>query len=177
MESLATRGWEASSVTVIAAEAGTSRGALQHHFPTREDLSIAALDYMFEQRSQILAGFGVPDLSGQDRVAAVTEMLVDIYATSLFRAALQVWAAAAVDPALNERVGPLERRFGREVHRLAVNLYGVDDSDPGVRALIQATLDLARGLALANILTDDSRRRAGVIAAWIPLLARGLTAA
>ena len=35
---LATRGWEASTVSVIAAEAGISRGAVQHHYPTREDL-------------------------------------------------------------------------------------------------------------------------------------------
>ena len=31
---------------------------------------------------------------------------------------------------------------------------------------MQATLDLARGLALANTLTDDTARRARIVAAW-----------
>jgi hypothetical protein len=45
-------------------------------------------------------------------------------------------------------------------------LLRVDDSDPSTRALIQATLDMARGLALADVLTDDSKRRARVVRAW-----------
>jgi hypothetical protein len=57
-----------------------------------------------------------------------------------------------------------------------VRLLRVDDTDPAVRGLIQATLDLARGLALADVLTDDSRRRAGVVRAWSGQLAAALSA-
>jgi hypothetical protein len=35
---------------------------------------------------------------------------------------------------------------------------------------VQATLDLARGLALANLLTDDSRRRSGIVRQWSAML-------
>ena len=35
---LAERGWAGSTVSVVAEHAGVSRGAAQHHFPTREDL-------------------------------------------------------------------------------------------------------------------------------------------
>jgi hypothetical protein len=58
-----------------------------------------------------------------------------------------------------------------------VRLLGADDSDPSVRALIQATLDMARGLALADVLTDDSRRRARVVRAWSGQLASALSPA
>ena len=57
-------------------------------------------------------------------------------------------------------VVPLEARLGRETHRLALELLGADESKPGVSEAVQATLDLVRGLALANQLTDDSKRRA-----------------
>ena len=57
-------------------------------------------------------------------------------------------------------VAPLEQRVGRETHRLTVELLGADESRPGVRELVQATLDLVRGLGLANTITDDARRRA-----------------
>ena len=174
VESLAIRGWEASSVSVIAAEAGASRGALQHHFPTREDLIIAALDYMFEQRTELATTMTVPDLSGTERVAHVLRAVVDLYVGPLFKAALQVWNAAAADPVLRDRILPLERKFGSGVHEMTVRLLAVDDTDPRVRALIQGTLDMARGLALADVLTDDSRRRRRVVDTWAEQLAAGL---
>ncbi len=174
VESLATRGWEASSVSVIAADVGASRGALQHHFPTREDLIIAALDYVFEQQAERVQTVTVPDIDGGERVAHVLRTIVDLYVGMLFKAALQVWTAAAAGPALRDRIVPLERRFGSGVHAMTVRLLDVDDADPHVRSLIQATLDLARGLALADVLTDDSRRRSRIVDTWAAQLAIGL---
>ena len=78
--------------------------------------------------------------------------------------------AAAAEPQLREQVVPLETRMGREVHRVVVDLLGVDEREPGRRETVQITLDLARGLGLANLLTDDSRRRAGVARQWAAIL-------
>lgn len=81
---------------------------------------------------------------------------------------------AAGDPQLRDAVLPMQRAFAREVHEMAVRLPEVDDSDPRSRALIQATLDLSRGLSLANLLTDDSKRRRRVVATWADQLAGAL---
>jgi AcrR family transcriptional regulator len=166
---LATYGFQASTVGFIAAEAGISRGAVQHHFPTREDLILGALEHMFAERVALLDA--LPDRDGPDRIHAVVTDIVAAIGGDLFRAALQVWTAAAADPDLRAAVLPLERHFAREVHARAVRLLGVDDSAPDTRALVQATLDMARGLALADVLTDDSRRRARVVRAWSSQLA------
>lgn len=174
---LARHGWEISTVAFVAAEAGISRGAVQHHFRTREALILAALEHMFEERAALLDALPDPGGSAPDRVHAIVTGLVDAIGGELFRAALQVWTVAAADPELRSAVVPLERRFARGVHQRAVRLLRVDDSDPGVRGLIQVTLDLARGLALADVLTDDSRRRARVVRAWSDQLAAALPAA
>jgi hypothetical protein len=63
-------------------------------------------------------------------------------------------------------VEPLEQRVGRETHRLTVELLGADEARPGVRELVQATLDLVRGLGLANTISDDARRRARILDRW-----------
>jgi hypothetical protein len=42
----------------------------------------------------------------------------------------------------------------------------VDQSRPGARAAIQTTLDLLRGLGVANLLTDDSVRRQALLTTW-----------
>ncbi|MEU7907617.1 TetR/AcrR family transcriptional regulator [Actinoplanes sp. NPDC049118] len=174
---LAHHGWEVSTVGFIAAEAGISRGAVQHHFRTREALILAALEHMFAERAALLDALPDPGGSGPERVHAVVTGLVNAIGGELFRAALQVWTVAAAEPELRSAVVPLERHFARGVHHRAVRLLGVDDTDPAVRALIQATLDLARGLALADVLTDDSRRRARVVRAWSNQLAAALSAA
>lgn len=161
---LAEHGWAGSTVSVVAERAGVSRGAAQHHFPTREDLFTAAVEYVAEERSAALRA--VPD---QDR-AAVVAALVDLYTGPLFRAALQLWVAASNEDQLRPRVTELEARVGRETHRIAVNLLHADESRPGVRETVQGLLDMARGLGLANVLTDDTARRARVVQQWAALV-------
>ena len=53
---------------------------------------------------------------------------------------------------------------------MTVELLGADESVPGTRELVQATLDLVRGLGLANTITDDARRRARILDRWADVL-------
>jgi AcrR family transcriptional regulator len=167
--SLAEVGWSRTTVATVAARAGVSRGAAQHHFPTREDMVTAAIRYMSEVRLADLLGTLAAPPSGAGRTRWALDQIVDIYTGTLFTAALHVWTEAAVDPALRAQVIPLERAIARESHRLALALLGVsaqDDADPRIRAIVAATLDLARGLGLADVLTDDTQRRARILDTW-----------
>jgi AcrR family transcriptional regulator len=168
---LAELGWSGATVSVVAARAGVSRGATQHYFPTREDLFTAALEHMAEVRlAEILREAARLPAGGQHRTRDVVGLLVGLYTGPLFRAALQIWAAAAASDALRDLVLPLEARLGREAHKAAIGLLGADESRPGVHEAVQATLDLARGLGLADTLADDSRRRDRIIAQWASML-------
>ncbi|MDX3227353.1 TetR/AcrR family transcriptional regulator [Streptomyces sp. ME19-01-6] len=165
---LAERGWARSTVAVVAERAGVSRGAAQHHFPTREDLFTAAVQHVAEERSAALRALLSQERPAQ--VRAVVEELVDLYTGPLFRAALQLWVVASYEEQLGARVAALETRIGRETHRMAVELLGADETVPGVRESVQGFLDMARGLGLANLLTDDRARRDRVVAQWARIL-------
>ncbi|MFE9557903.1 TetR/AcrR family transcriptional regulator [Streptomyces sp. NPDC006692] len=165
---LAEHGWAGSTVSVVAERAGVSRGAAQHHFPTREDLFTAAVEYVAEQRSSALRA-----LDRTDR-KEVVRALVGLYTGPLFRAALHLWVAASNEAQLHARVTELEARVGRESHRIAVDLLAADEAVPGVRETVQGLLDMARGLGLANLLTDDAARRERVVAQWAVLLDEAL---
>jgi AcrR family transcriptional regulator len=165
---LAEHGWAGSTVSVVAERAGVSRGAAQHHFPTREDLFTAAVEYVAEERSTALRAL-FPEGAAGDRHAVVAA-LVDLYTGPLFRAALHLWVAASNEDQLRARVTELESRVGRETHRIAVDLLSADESVPGVRETVQGLLDMARGLGLANLLTDDAARRERVVEQWAGLL-------
>ncbi|ARP71624.1 TetR/AcrR family transcriptional regulator [Streptomyces pluripotens] len=169
---LAEHGWAGSTVAVVAERAGVSRGAAQHHFPTREDLFTAAVEYVAEERSTALRAL-FPQGAVEDR-RAIVAALVDLYTGPLFRAALHLWVAACDEEQLRPRVTELEARVGRETHRIAIDLLGADESLPGVRETVQGLLDMARGLGLANLLTDDTARRERVVAQWAGLLEQAL---
>ncbi|MBR7827307.1 TetR/AcrR family transcriptional regulator [Actinospica sp. MGRD01-02] len=171
IECLAELGWTGSTVAVVAERAGVTRGALQHHFPTREDLFTAAIEHVADERIAFLRGrqAALP-AHGPARTEAVVDLLVRMYMDQSFKAALHLWVAAATEEPLRERVVALENRVGREAHRTAVAFLGVDEHASGTREAVQATLDMARGLGLANLLTDDSARRARVVRRWSAIL-------
>ncbi|PZS17346.1 MAG: TetR family transcriptional regulator [Pseudonocardiales bacterium] len=172
---LAELGWTASTVAVVAERAGVSRGAVQHHFPTRESLFTAALEHVSQVRANEMKRelAELPRGASPDTAAVVT-LVMSLFTGPLFRAALALWVAAAAEPQLREQMIPLEARVGREIHRVVVELLGVDEREPGVRETVQATLDLARGLGLANLLTDDGPRRARITDQWARILDQAL---
>jgi AcrR family transcriptional regulator len=166
VECLVERGFSGTSTTLVSERAGVSRGAQLHHFPTKNDLVVAAVEHLTEVRGAELAAAAAALPTGPRRTRAVLQMLADHFTSPVFTAALELWVAARTDPALLAAVGPLELRVGREVHRLTVDLLGADESRAGVRELVQATLDLVRGLGLANTISDDARRRARILDQW-----------
>ena len=170
VECLVENGWSGTSTTLVSERAGVSRGAQLHHFPTKSALVVAAVEHLSEVRGQELkaAATGLP--TGKRRTRAVLEMLADHFTSPVFTAALELWVAARTDDQLHQAVAPLEQRVGREIHRRTVELLGVDESRPGVRELVQATLDLVRGLGLANTISDDAVRRKRILDQWARVL-------
>ena len=154
-----------------------SRGAQLHHFPTKNDLVVAAVEHPTEVRGAELTAAAAALPTGARRTRAVLQMLADHFTSPVFTAALELWVAARTEPALLASVAPLELRVGREVHRLTVELLGADESGAGVRELVQATLDLVRGLGLATTISDDARRRGRILDQWARTLDSALDAA
>lgn len=169
VEVLVERGWAATTTSVVSARAGVSRGAQLHHFPSKRELVVAAVDHLGERlqmQLQRLHDDMSPEVGRTDALAT----LADFFVSDLFLAALELWVAARTDTELLDGVAAMERRWGRRAHRLAVELLGVDDDDPQTRLLIQGVLDMLRGLGLANTLSDDGPRRAAIIERWVPLI-------
>lgn len=172
VEVLVERGFAGTTTTLVSQRAGVSRGAQLHHFPTKNDLVFAAVDHLTRVRGEelVAAAARLPD--DVRRIRAVLDMLADHFTSPVFAAALELWVAARTDPVLLAEVAPLEQRVGRDTHRLTVELLGADESRAGVRELVQATLDLVRGLGLASTISDDTKRRQRILDRWAEVLER-----
>lgn len=166
VECLVEVGFARTTTTLVSRRAGVSRGAQLHHFPTKNDLVVAAVEHVALVRGQEIAAAAGDLPHGPERTRALLQMLADHYVSGIFTAALELWVAARTDLELLAAVGPLERQMGRTVHRITVQALGADESQAGVRELVQASLDLVRGLALADTISDDTVRRDGILDMW-----------
>ncbi|MCW2834504.1 MAG: transcriptional regulator, TetR family [Nocardioides sp.] len=185
VECIVERGYSGTSTTLVSERAGVSRGAQLHHFPTKIDLVVAAVEHVTQMRGAKLRE-KIADLAEASDQAApstperitrlrrVLHLLAEHFTSPVFTAALELWVAARTDEALLAAVQPLEARVGRETHRLTVAALGADESRPGARELVQATLDLVRGLGLANSISDDAARRRRILDHWADVLDREL---
>ncbi|MFL6172923.1 MAG: TetR/AcrR family transcriptional regulator [Marmoricola sp.] len=171
VQCLSEHGWSGTSTTLVSQRAGVSRGAQLHHFPTKNDLVVAAVEHLATVRRDELAQAAADLPDGPGRTRAVLQMLGEHFTSDVFAAALELWVAARSDEALLAALVPFERVTGRETHKLTVEMLDADESQPGARELVQATLDLIRGLGLANTISNnDQARRARILDRWAVVL-------
>lgn len=175
LDTLSDVGLAGTTVSAVAARAGVSRGAAQHHFPTRDSLVQAALEEFFAERTQQLRSSVAKLSTGSgaaavDAVDEVVTLIFGFFSNRPFHAALHIWAAASTDDSLRELIVPAEARYGREVYRLTALALNADLSDQHTRRLLGLTLDVARGLGLGSVLVDTRKHQNDAIKTWSRIL-------
>jgi len=170
LASLADVGWHGTTVVRVAARAGVSRGAAQHHFATRDDLVRAALERVFDGFVENLRQ-RTAERTGDDRMLAAVESLAEAWTGTAGRASMQVWAAAANDPDLRSLVLPFESRMSKALFDVAAELLGADVEQPHVRDSIRMTLHMLRGRGLGMLVRPELQRHRAELAQWAAVLA------
>src|ERR1700752_5195768 len=110
IECLVTYGYAGTTTPRVAELAGVTRGAQIHHFRSKEDLVVAAIEHLAQQRAQgAIRELGRVKAS-PDPISKVLDFLLEAHQGPMFVAALELWVAARTDPVLAsqiERVEPL----------------------------------------------------------------------
>lgn len=171
IDSLAEVGWAGTTVVAVAARAGVSRGAAQHHFATRDELVTAAVNKVRIEITEAMRKRETDLPDTQDRTLAVLELLGDLWTSTFGRAATHLWVAASTDPSLRALVLPLEQEVNRDLYKVTVELLGSDTDDPQVRRAVGLSLQLIRGMGLGALLRHDPHRRRAELAQWAAMLA------
>jgi AcrR family transcriptional regulator len=168
-------GLRGTTVSAVATEAGVSRGAAQHHFPTRDTLIEATVTQFYDDVTQQLrnsvAELGTSDVTVHD----VLTLVVESFSTDSFHAALHVWSAAAgPEGELRDIITSADSRYAREVYQIMAVTLDADLSDRHTRRLLRTTIDLARGLGLGAVLVDNSEHRHAVTDTWAEMVDSGI---
>ena len=112
IECLDRDGYTRTTMQSIASRAGVSRGAMLHHYATRQDLIGAVIDYTLYKRVEIFLD-GVRELKESARVGemAAVRTFWNSCLTPEFAAYLELSMASRTDPALAEIFRPKARRY------------------------------------------------------------------
>lgn len=112
-------GYFHTTTPAIAEEAGLSRGAMLHHFPSRIDVVRAAVEHLHAKRLKAFraAVDGLP--SGGNRAHAALRAHWEQIRHPLYAVFIELGVAARTDPELADILVPAEEAFVRELRATA----------------------------------------------------------
>ncbi len=163
------RGYGETTLSRVAAKALFSKGALQHHFPTKEDLMAATAD-------ELLSRPFTRTVKPESRPTTVEEALTLSWRrmtnTLGYRALLEILIAARTDEKLQQRISENLHRWNKAMDDQAVATYrAVDGTDEDVVALLTMTRSLMRGLVIQDRYSDDPSEIDQHVERWSRLIA------
>jgi AcrR family transcriptional regulator len=117
---LHTRGYAATTTLLVAEQAGLSRGAMLHQFPTRVDLMMFVVQSVFDDEVVIYDArlAAIPD--AKERLYAFPQIVWEVLSRPSGVAVLEILQGSRSDPDLTVRLAPLQA----EIEQNALSLLG-----------------------------------------------------
>lgn len=171
VELLISRGYAGLTTVAVQQEAAVSRGAVLHHFPTRDDLLRAVVRRLLDlHQDAARTAFGCAPPSA-DGVARAIGALYDVVRRPAFVAHLDLWTAARTDPDLARVVSQEERSAGHDLARVVDDAFGAPlTGHPRYPAIAGLTVQILRGLALTDALRGDPSSAQRALHDWTRLV-------
>lgn len=170
VESLIEVGFARTTTLEVQRRAEVSRGALLHHFPSKAELLVAAVDHLAEMRARELKHFAnqLPnERDGRARTEAVLDLLWQCFSGTMFQVSMELRTAARTDPELRPVLVAGERALRDRIFAQARMLFGKDVSEhPGIERALDLTLQLMIGAAMTGVLHKDDARLRDLIDDW-----------
>jgi AcrR family transcriptional regulator len=141
-------GYGGTTTTEVVRRAGVSRGAQVHHFPTKQDLVVAAIEHVLERRQdEFRLSFAA--LSPEERtLTRALDLLWSLMSGPTFAAWLELALAARTDPELQRHYLDLERRFTERSAALFAEFFPVSPDPHFSRLGVEFAFAFLDGLAL-----------------------------
>ena len=180
VESLIEVGFARTTTLEVQRRAEVSRGALLHHFPSKAELLVAAVDHLAEMRARELkqlAAMLPEERAGRARTDAVLGLIWQCFSGPFFQVTMELRTAARTDAELRPVLITAERALRDRIVAQARTLFGKDVAEhPGLERALDMTLQLMIGAAMSAVLhKEDGGRIDELIDDWKTLFPTVLT--
>ncbi|MFS2294827.1 MAG: TetR/AcrR family transcriptional regulator [Actinomadura sp.] len=157
MECLVDLGWSGTSTTEVARRAGVSRGAQQHHYPTKMELVAAALEHLLEaQRLAYETAFAVLPPERRN-VSGALDLLWEVFRGRPAKALMELAVAARTDDELRPMCRDLNERILQVILETFKRLFPENTLPPDfVPTMLRGVYAMFVGLSIQNALDDDA---------------------
>ena len=177
IDCLQTHGYGRTTTQLIAEVAGISRGAMLHHYATKQDLIASVIDYtVYKRMEMFLEGIRTLKDSARIHEMAGIELSWKSMLTREFAAYLELAIAARTDPDLAEIFLPKARRYDQTELAEIVRAFPewADDPDGYALAMDYASAAL-EGLVINRDVWDETEQAnlARLVGRTIAMLRRG----
>lgn len=154
IDALCRLGYAATSTVMVADNAGVSRGAMLHQFPSKGHLMAAVVEASVEADYAAYLAAIAPIEDPVEQILAIIDTGWDQFRSPSGVAQTEIWMASRSDPELAEAVLPVHeaifaRSLREQVRRFART--GITDVSD-VRTLLYLNVATLRGLAIEHVL-------------------------
>jgi AcrR family transcriptional regulator len=163
IDSLVELGHAKTTTLEVQRRAGVSRGALLHHFPSRLELLVAAVDELFAGQMRVFyESTTSPEHRGIDKGI---DALWRVGNSPLALAADELWSAARNDPELREALTRQNRMLSEQIRAMAAAQWPEYVGHPNYETVLLVVIDAMRAAMRAQVVRSE-RATAMRIAAW-----------
>ncbi|HEU4734778.1 MAG TPA: helix-turn-helix domain-containing protein [Kofleriaceae bacterium] len=184
VESLIEVGFARTTTLEVQRRANVSRGALLHHFPSKAELLVAAVDHLAEMRARELKAFasqlpperaarhgdvvvGVVAPGADERTGVVLGLLWQCFSGTFFKVSMELRTAARTDPELRTVLTAAELSLRDRIVAQSRTLFGRTVAEhPGLPRALDMTLQLMIGAAMTSVLHGEHTRLDELIDDW-----------
>src|SRR4051794_9015224 len=161
------RGYARFRTAEVAEEAGLSRGAQLHHFPTKDSLVVATLEYVFEQ-AQVLSRRRASAVNKpRDLIEAVIEDAREFFFSEHFMVAIDIVLSTSTDHSVRKQILDISRKARRPVETAWTEALAASGVPASLSAdIVALTLSLVRGMALRTLWDNDPKWFDELFAVW-----------
>ena len=153
--------WGYGAVTNIkvADAAGVSRGAMMHHFPTRQALIVATVEFAYASQSVFRAAELAKLASGLDRFRRIMDLSFATQRMPEGMALNEIRIGSRSDPEIREAVTPMMSTISEDYVRMIAEVAKEAGLRPGreLRGLIGTVAMATRALAINTFTYPSSR--------------------
>lgn len=161
------RGLHDSSTVEIAKRAGVSRGALLHHFPTKEELLKEALRFLLLGEVAEIRKMAGDIEAGTVDFDSFLAMLWDHFSGPLFMITLEYVTAARTDPEIKAALVAPALEFNSSLDEIWERLMLSSARVASERRLaLNVTLCFLRGMGTQSVWRDDPQLFEDMLAFW-----------
>lgn len=157
-------GFNAATTVAVAARAGVTRGAVQHHFGTTQALLVAVMRHVSRARDERERPTRRPPLPLRDRIRALIQEYRLLYDGPDGIALMEIWLGAGHDEVLRQQIDALMQRImERRLDHWRSVLSDVALSDAEIVTLRGVMVSTLRGAAIHRVFSRDPNQAAAQI--------------